>query len=112
MVLDEHINRSWKCPECDEDGMTELEWQKHTRAEHPEEDPFSDFFPEYFVCGDSVDAENYRAAYLKVENETGPYYMAFDDQDSVEIVDGYELHRHDWQWVEREDTPFPRFEDE
>lgn len=109
MALEDYVNESWECPECDEDGMNEKEWSEHGTREHPEEDPFSDMYPEYAVC--RSEGEGAVHVYMKAETEIGPFYMAWDDRDHVERMPVWELYRHDWEPVLPEDTPFPKFED-
>lgn len=112
MIEEKYINRDWDCPEddCGKSGMTEREFTNHGIEEHPEKSPFTDLFPEYYVCrcgspsGDAVDV------YSLLVQENGPYYMAWGERDYVDEMHPYELLRHDWERVDREETPFPRFE--
>lgn len=108
MGIEDHVSTEWDCPVCIKSGMNNAEWREHVTLEHPEEDPFSDFFPEYHVCrcgGQGGDI------FLKAETEVGPYYMAYENRDYVDRMPAWELIRHDWEWIEREETPFPKLEE-
>lgn len=107
-MISDHVHEGWECPECDKTGMTSKEFRSHGVREHAEENPFADFFPEYNVCRCGGEGVN---LYMKAETEDGPYYMAWEDRDHVEEMHPWELKRHDWEWIERENTPFPQFED-
>lgn len=110
MIDEQHVNDAWECPSCDEDGMTEQEFTRHKVQKHPEEDPFEGFYPDYNVCGDPDGGDDYVNVYMLAVTECGPFYMAWDDRDYVEVMPPLELMRHDWQPIERENTPFPKFE--
>lgn len=105
MVLDKNIRTSWSCP-CGKEGMTQKEFRKHEWKCDVMHSPVKTFFPEYYICrcGDGADV------YMKAEREFGPFYMAWDCRDYVDIMPAWELKRHEWEWIEREETPFPRFE--
>lgn len=101
-MIEDHV-KTEPCPECGEEvtskGKVEHAW------EH-DEWPFDDQFPRYYICRASE-----THCYLKVERDIGPYYMAWSDSSYVDSVDPFELMRHDWEYVDRDNTPFPRFEE-
>ena len=106
MSLGEHVKESWECIGCDEDGMTAREFRSHTINEHSDIGTISDIFPEYHVCTCGVATD----VYMKASSEDGPYYIAWEGRDYIDEMHPYELLRHDWERIEREDTPFPEFE--
>lgn len=106
MVLDEYIYESWQCDFCGKEGMNKAEFRKHQWVCDEEDCPVENLFPEYNVCrsGDGADV------YMKAETEDGPFYMAWDFRDWVDIMPVWGLKHHDWEPIEREETPFPQFE--
>ena len=109
MSLEEHVKKTWECIGCDKDGMTLREFGSHTINEHPDVGPITKLFPEYYVC--TCCGEGAADIYMKAETEDGPYYLAWGGRDYIDEMHPYALLRHDWERIEREDTPFPKFEE-
>lgn len=110
MTIEDHINRDWKCPDCGKDRMTSKEFRVHGIEEHPDDNPFDNLFPSYYVCRVDDESSERVDVYMKAKTEDGPYYMVRENEDVVEEMHKWELFRHEWEWVAREDTPFTKFE--
>jgi len=71
-------------------------------------------WPQYYVCGEDVDAENFAPAYYKVEGPNGPvsYVNPNSGPTPTTMFDfAMEAQSDSFHWCERKDTPWPQHED-
>jgi hypothetical protein len=71
-------------------------------------------WPQYYVSGEDVDAENFVPAYYKVEGPNGP--VAYMNPNSgpyrTTMYDfAMEAQADSFRWCQREETPWPDVED-
>lgn len=106
MIDEEHLNTSWECEYCGYDNLTQKELRTHTVLQHPHSDPVESLFPQYAVCHCDEGA----SVYLLAESQLGPFYTTTESKSYVEEMPVYELRKHDWESVERDETPFSEYE--
>lgn len=72
-------------------------------------------WPQYYASGESVEADDFVPAYYRVEGPNGPVsYVNPNGEPCPTTMHDFamEAQNDDFHWVKREETPWPRWEDE
>lgn len=72
-------------------------------------------WPLYYVCGEDVDIEDYVPAYYKVEGPNGPVSYVnpnYGPYPTTMFEFAMEAQSDDCRWCEREETPWPDYEEQ
>lgn len=72
-------------------------------------------WPQYFVSGENVDEEDFVPAYYRVEGPDGPVKYVNPNDGPYEVTMFHfamEARADDFEWTQREDTPWPEVEND
>lgn len=83
--------------------------QSHKKAEQDAREIID--WPQHFVCGHTIDEEDFATAYFRVEGPNGPVSYVNPGREIPITMTMYELtmeaQSDDFEWVPEEETPFP-----